>query len=179
MSLDDDLIRSCCTLCTFTACRLIDTLYENLGTLYRSSGWHTVYFTFSAAIVLLASAKVEELGPRVTANDIEGSWARCWHILQHYDGQIHSAAHARSILQTMKARVTDTTRREGDPQRPAGQDNSAMRPDTNGTAAPYGNEIFPQINLDDIDLSFSADNMSEAWFGQQLINLDWLEMPQI
>lgn len=42
-SLDDEVIRSCCNLCTLTACRLIDTLYANLGTLYRSSGWHTVY----------------------------------------------------------------------------------------------------------------------------------------
>lgn len=42
-SLDDEVIRSCCCLCVSTACRLIDTLYANLGTLYRSSGWHTVY----------------------------------------------------------------------------------------------------------------------------------------
>ncbi|UJO19783.1 Sorbicillinoid biosynthetic cluster transcription factor sor3 [Fulvia fulva] len=179
MSLDDDLIRSCCTLCTFTACRLIDTLYENLGTLYRSSGWHTVYFTFSAAIVLLASSKVEELGPHVNRPTIEAAWARCWQVLQHYEGQIHSAAHARNILQTMKARMTDSFRRGGDSQRTVAHDNYAVRQDTNGTATAYNNEIYPQISLDDIDLTFSADNMSEAWFGQQLISLDWLEMSQM
>ncbi|EME41620.1 C6 transcription factor-like protein [Dothistroma septosporum NZE10] len=179
MSLDDDLIKSCCTLCTFTACRLIDTLYENLGTLYRSSGWHTVYFTFSAAIVLLASSKVEELGPRVTPNDIEASWARCWQILQHYEGQIHSAAHARTLLQTMKVRVAEFSRREGNHQRTLAPDNSEVRRNTNEITTVCNNEVYPQINLDDIDLTFSADNMSEAWFGQQLTNLDWLEVPQM
>lgn len=46
-SLDDEVIRSCCNLCVSTACRLIDTLYANLGTLYRSTGWHTVYCKWS------------------------------------------------------------------------------------------------------------------------------------
>lgn len=42
-SLDDEVIRSCRNRCVSTACRLIDTVYDNLGTLYRSSGWHAVY----------------------------------------------------------------------------------------------------------------------------------------
>lgn len=38
--------------------------------------------------------------------------------------------------------------------------------------------MYPALNLDDPDL-FSTDNISEAWYGQQLINLDWLEIPQL
>jgi hypothetical protein len=41
--LGDEVIRVCCNSCVSTACRLIDTLFINLGTLYRSSGWHSVY----------------------------------------------------------------------------------------------------------------------------------------
>lgn len=129
-SLDDEVIRCCCNLCTMTACRLIDTLYANLGTLYRSSGWHTVYcksamssdmvlvlttilVTFSAAIVLLASSKIEEFQPRVAESDIEASWARCLLILEHYENQIHSANHAKHILRTMKTRISDVARAHG------------------------------------------------------------------
>lgn len=42
-SLDEEVIQRCCTLCAETASRLIGTLHENLNTLYRSSGWHSVY----------------------------------------------------------------------------------------------------------------------------------------
>lgn len=55
--------------------------------------------------------------------------------------------------------------------------NSANKPAQNGLPTAAEPDIYAQLNLDDIDL-FSADNISEAWFGQQLINLDWLELPQ-
>lgn len=42
-SLDNEVIKRCCTLCIDTASRLVDTIYSNLDTLYRSSGWHSVY----------------------------------------------------------------------------------------------------------------------------------------
>lgn len=54
----------------------------------------------------------------------------------------------------------------------------ASKPMQNGHGSAPEADIYSQLNLDDIDL-FSADNISEAWFGQQLINLDWLELPQI
>lgn len=54
----------------------------------------------------------------------------------------------------------------------------ALKPMQNGNGALPDADIYSQLNLDDIDL-FSADNISEAWFGQQLINLDWLELPQM
>lgn len=46
-SLDEEVIQRCCTLCAETASRLIETLHENLNTLYRSSGWHSVYCKYS------------------------------------------------------------------------------------------------------------------------------------
>ena len=37
---------------------------------------------------------------------------------------------------------------------------------------------YPPVNLD-FTHPFGAENMSEAWFGQQLMNLDWLEAPNM
>lgn len=42
-TLDRDIIYRCCELCVRTACLLVDALHKNLGTLYRSYGWHCVY----------------------------------------------------------------------------------------------------------------------------------------
>lgn len=39
-------------------------------------------------------------------------------------------------------------------------------------------EMYPQLSLDDPEL-FSTDNIAEAWYGQQLVNLDWLEIPNL
>ena len=45
-SLDNDVIRSCCSRCISTACQLVDGIHANIHTLYRSSGWHSVYCEF-------------------------------------------------------------------------------------------------------------------------------------
>lgn len=46
-SLDDDVIRSCCSRCVSTASQLVDGIHANIHTLYRSSGWHSVYCELS------------------------------------------------------------------------------------------------------------------------------------
>lgn len=77
----------------------------------------------------------------------------------------------------MKAQIQQNTRANPAHDTSVPIDPSMMRlpPDTNGGASQ--NENYPQINLEELDL-FSTDNISEAWYGQQLINLDWLEIPQ-
>lgn len=180
LTLDSEVIRSCCDSCTLTACRLIDTLYDNLGTLYRSSGWHTVYFTFASAIVLLASSKTSSYRPQIAERDVEASWARCFYILEHYENQITSARHASQILQSMKARVSDIARGHPaaevhDPALDPSLHTSKPEMGTNGAAVSPA--IYPQLSLEEIE-ALSAD-ISQSWFGQQLVNLDWLELPQI
>lgn len=181
-TLDSEVIRSCCDSCTLTACRLIDTLYDNLGTLYRSSGWHTVYFTFASAIVLLASSKTSSYRPQIAERDVEASWARCFYILEHYENQIQSARHASQILRSMKARVSDIARGQHAPEPQDPVLDPAMqvsKPETvsDGNGAAVSPAIYPQISIEEIE-ALSAD-ISQSWFGQQLVNLDWLELPQI
>ena len=35
----------------------------------------------------------------------------------------------------------------------------------------------PDLSFEEFDL-MGFNNISDAWFGQQLINLDWLELPE-
>lgn len=124
-SLDEEVIQRCCTLCAETASRLIETLHENLNTLYRSSGWHSVYcklailgptghgtitnddaVCFSAATVLLAACKCPDVAVTVGDPGFERDWARCLYILHHYEDQITSASQAIQVLEVMKQSVS-------------------------------------------------------------------------
>ena len=123
-NLDDEVVKSCCNLCIRTAYDLVDNLYDNLGTLYRSSGWHAVYcesdlmqgfqalamltllpVTFSAAIVLLASLKCDMVVVHAGEPDFEACWSHCISILEHYRDQISSAKHAILVLKAMRDQI--------------------------------------------------------------------------
>ncbi|KXT11592.1 hypothetical protein AC579_3123 [Pseudocercospora musae] len=179
-TLDDEVTRSCCNRCVLTARRLIDTLYDNIGTLYRASGWHSVYFTFSSAMVLLASWQSDDdhtPGPEMDQR--ESSWVRCLAILDHYVEQIHSAHHAVKILKTIKAQIWNVSRANAMQASSEQQKmESNMRLPAEVNAGIPTAEMYPQLSLDDPEL-FSADNIAEAWYGQQLVNLDWLEIPNL
>lgn len=46
-------------------------------------------------------------------------------------------------------------------------------------AAPVQQDMpWPELNFDGLD-PFGFENISDAWFGQQIINLDWLELPEL
>ncbi|WPA98880.1 uncharacterized protein RHO25_003493 [Cercospora beticola] len=175
-SLDDDVIRTCCGRCVTTACQLVDVIHDNIHTLYRSSGWHSVYFTFSAAMTLLASWKVNDLHSRLDGDHRESAWLRCLVILEHYEHQIHSAEQAIKILKSLKAQILQPSHMQGKSMR-GGTIIQSLPPTVNGTT-PAAASMYPAVNLDDADL-FSTDNISDAWYGQQLVNLDWLEIPQL
>ena len=123
-SLDADLVKNCCNLCLKTAYRLVDAIYFNLNTLYRSSGWHAVYCTspsppshrstraklssvsFSAAIVLLASLKCPLVDCQVGDEKFESCWARCMAVFEHYRDQIQSAPHIILLLRAIRRQMT-------------------------------------------------------------------------
>jgi hypothetical protein len=178
--LGDEIIRACCNSCVSTACRLIDTLYINLGTLYRSSGWHSVYFTFAAAIVLLAYSKIDAYRPEPHVSDMPTAWNRCLAILSFYEDQIPSARNAIQILNTMKAQVLDVSARSRAASQAPSSSNtpypslrSAAPMDANGNG---NGSLHPDLwSLEDVEF-FGNENISEAWYGQQMTNLDWLEV---
>ncbi|SMR48120.1 unnamed protein product [Zymoseptoria tritici ST99CH_1E4] len=183
--LGDEVIRACCNSCVSTACRLIDSVYANLGTLYRSSGWHSVYFTFSSAIVLLAYTKIDAYRPEPNVSDMPTAWNRCLAILNFHEDQIPSARNAIQILNTMKAQVLDVQARSRAVSQAPTSANSpypslhaALPVDANGLVNGGGlqaTDVFGGMNLEDAGF-FGNENISEAWYGQQMANLEWLEV---
>jgi hypothetical protein len=212
-SLDDDVVQDCCNRCISTACQLVGAIHDNIGTLYRSSGWHSVYLTFAAAVTLLASYKATKQ-LRLPNDDRETAWVRSLAILEHYESQIPSAAHAMGILKSIKAQIlpassgvapgmspdqwhssghvlpTDfpfsplaaPSTNESSQLDPALRAASDLLPDHDGAAetavmeaaAPV--DLHARISVEDSQV-FNAMNISEAWYGQQLLDLDWLEIP--
>ncbi|KAM0719397.1 hypothetical protein Q7P37_005302 [Cladosporium fusiforme] len=189
-SLDEEVIQRCCTLCAETASRLIETLHENLDTLYRSSGWHSVYFTFSAATVLLAACKCPDVAVSVGDPSFEKDWSRCLFILHHYEDQITSATQAIQVLELMKQSVSGNgfSNQQNQAQqqgRSPFQNTTMPPPPTQQQMPPIAATAIPDYNAMantmPVDLQSvnpfmpGMDSMSEAWFGQQLLNMDWLD----
>lgn len=149
--------------------------------------------TFAAAIVLLAYSKIGEYRPEADVSDMGTAWTRCLSILQYYEDQIPSANHAIRILHSMKNQVLETARIQGrsssyNPQVFIIADSSKVQANNQGQSLPpyhtpgsaNGNGAIStplNLNLEDGDF-FGAENLTEAWYGQQLINLDWLDFPQ-
>jgi hypothetical protein len=61
--------------------------------------------TFSSAIVLLASLKSNSLAIESTDTAFQAHWTRCISILDHYEAQVPSAAHASKMLRAVQRRM--------------------------------------------------------------------------
>jgi len=210
--LQKDLAIGVCTLCVKTAHLLVDTIHAHLNTEYRSSGWHTVYFAFAAATILLAA----QLSPLIQASlssehSFESSWMSCIKILEHHQVQIHSAERAITILRALKEKVQATSPSEpvttnqsnqnppassitgtptfGDPSTASEFSNPPATPTipqeypavTNGTIPDNvftGTGIgIEQISM--FDTNMQMDSINDAWFTQQLSDLNWLDYYQV
>jgi hypothetical protein len=118
--LDTDIMASACNLCVKTAHLLVERLYENLGTPYRTSAWHTVYckctsmvycfttfakwrlVTVGSAIVLLAAQRCPTVDERLKVESSGKTWDHCLNILSHFKQQIATSQQAIQQLQALK-----------------------------------------------------------------------------
>ncbi|PON26671.1 hypothetical protein TGAM01_v204681 [Trichoderma gamsii] len=144
--LDDYIISRYCDLCINTAHRLIETIFEHLDTAYKSFGWHSVYFTFAAATILLASMRLPE-------------------------GNIQTASRAIQVLEALRCQIHGGHPEETDTR--SSIDDTPVSDEQMKTEMPldFTNQLdFSQFN------PFGSYNLYDAWFGQHLINLDALEM---
>ncbi|KAI9644448.1 hypothetical protein NHQ30_006469 [Ciborinia camelliae] len=198
--LQKDLTIGVCTLCVKTAHLLVETIHENIDTEYRSSGWHTVYFAFAAATILLA-AQLSPLiqGSLSTEHCFETSWKSCIKIIDHHKVQIQSASRAITILEALKEKIrakrpphtiinpengnnllipniTDSTTYPS-PQfpHPSGSDPAEYSSMMN-SGVPDGGMSIENISM--FDNSMQIDSMNDAWFTQQLSDLNWLDYYQ-
>ncbi|CAH0025678.1 unnamed protein product [Clonostachys rhizophaga] len=168
--LDHAVIQQCCELCLQTAYGLVDTLYWNLGTLYRTSGWHTVYFTFSATIVLLASLKCELLDLQPGDKAFRTCWSRSLSILKHYEHQVHSASHAIHSLTEIRRRVFQTT---GSALNPKVGELSPTPPVDNNLVALFDAHSFDISSSG--DASSTCDPITENFLATDLMHAEWLD----
>ncbi|KAF7886500.1 uncharacterized protein EAF01_011178 [Botrytis porri] len=196
--LTKDLAIGVCTLCVKSAHLLVETIHENLNTEYRSSGWHTVYFAFAAATILLAA----QLSPLIqaslsTEHYFETSWTSCIEILEHYQVQIQSAKRAINILENLKEKVQ--ARRSAEITKPSNGNSLESNITGNPTRAeldftnpqwstpPDSSTIVPGVpygglgndNIIMFDTGMQMDSMNDAWFTQQLSDLNWLDYYQV
>ncbi|KAG6000349.1 hypothetical protein E4U21_005558 [Claviceps maximensis] len=171
-NLDDGIIRQCCKLCIGTAYNLIDMVYVNLGNMYSSSSWHSVYFTFSSAIMMLASLKSNILNIQATDPSFELHWTRCFAILEYYKEHVCSAAHVIRSLQAVQQRMFKQKQK-------AGPDQLQLK---NLSLGGVGLTPVSQLSNADgpsfADGFYSLDDSLQDDSGTNLISLNWLELFQ-
>ncbi|KAG5951471.1 hypothetical protein E4U53_003021 [Claviceps sorghi] len=169
-TLDDGIIRQCCQLCIGTAYNLIDMVYVNLGNMYSSSSWHSVYFTFSSAIIMLASLKSNMLSIHPTDSSFQLHWTRCLAILDYYKEHVCSAVHVTRSLQAAQQRMFK--------QKQKGTDQfQSNNPPVVGVGLTPVSQLSNADGPSFGDGFYSLDDLQDD-SGANLISLNWLELFQ-
>ncbi|KAF2772652.1 hypothetical protein EJ03DRAFT_189480 [Teratosphaeria nubilosa] len=176
-ALDLAFIRETCQQCVDTAHMLIGALYDQLGTLYRSAGWHTVYFAFSAATVVLASCQSPATKSITTHESFESSWEKALRILEMHRPLLRTATRAIAVLQAMREHLLNV--RTIETPEIAKRDDAMVDPTTVGLP---GNLPTPNPQqsgpAQESFVDFNIDRISGAWLEQCLADFDWTGLPQ-
>jgi hypothetical protein len=173
-SLDSTLIDRACAMCTTTALTLIDTIHASMQSVLRNSVWYTVYFTFSSATVILASHIVSvkqelttstgtSLTPLITRQEFQRAWTVVIGILEYHEDRIHSASRAIHVLETLKAKTENHLGVD--------RGSSANSPNHGQSHQPTMEDLRQEEWTAD---DFNIGNLDDAWYIQDLSNLDFL-----
>ncbi|KAH8800258.1 fungal-specific transcription factor domain-containing protein [Xylogone sp. PMI_703] len=190
--LKQDFATSACTLCVNMTHTLLERLQESLSTPYRSPGWHMVYFAFASATVLIAAHICPLVKGDLEESSFMLSWSRAIAILNHHKAQIESAGRAIIVLEALKERVysmaiMDSWDKWSPPIHDQGTNISSLVTETSGSTNLSTNETqfltpelggsggidLPQYDMDMVGIG----SMNEAWFVEQLSDLNWLNLP--
>ncbi|KIX07471.1 uncharacterized protein Z518_02124 [Rhinocladiella mackenziei CBS 650.93] len=156
-SLEHHVVLKACSLCSKTAQLLINSLFDNLQSVFRCSGWYTVYFAFAAATVLICIRLSETPGTICTEEEFQISWDRVIAILRYHEPQIQSARRAVQILESFRHHQTNSAKVDSNFQQ--GFEDQV---DFASLPLPMYNDEFGSIN--------------NAWFTQQILSLDFLDI---
>jgi hypothetical protein len=123
-------------------------------------------------------------------------------VFEHYRDQIPSAAHAVLVLRAIRSQIMGNDASKHllslaghRPSRPCQKyiylrfsatmlttdlpNSELTTTSTTSPTAQLAQDLTgSELCFEDFDL-LGYNNMSDAWFGQQLINLDWLELPEV
>ncbi|KAF4629417.1 hypothetical protein G7Y89_g8733 [Cudoniella acicularis] len=169
LNVQNTLYKDLCTLCVSTAHDALKTLDRQLSSVYRSSPWHSLYFTFAAASVLVAATLCPYLGLQFDQNPCKASWDRALHIFAFHKAHVASAEKGIKALEIFRNYISTrgvTTQTAGAlfssniENTPAGGSSSlatSMAFDSNS-----GAQILPEISEFNDPLQ-----MDESWFVSQ------------
>ncbi|KAI6886897.1 hypothetical protein KC318_g15434 [Hortaea werneckii] len=144
----------------------LDQFFEALPQHLKSSGWHSVYFTFASATILLASTRLR-IDEQDDKSDFELSWNRCSAILKHYEQQTKSARRAAEALRTLRqqtmSQVHATDQASSNDRQEMHASLSTMPIDNElnvPQAVPDGTNSFDACEAQGTDFNF------DTWFNQ-------------
>ncbi|EXL68066.1 hypothetical protein FOPG_15863 [Fusarium oxysporum f. sp. conglutinans race 2 54008] len=153
-------------VCLDTSHELISVLHQDMGSVYRCSAWWTVYFTFGAATVILASLLSSP--QEDTTTSVDNSLSLAMAIFKHYTSEVESSAQAIQVIEILRDRLSrfrntgaSTLRSESQhverPSKWASQESEALFGYNVGDAEGYLH-------------GFTPDPLSEGWFSHQAMN---------
>jgi len=178
-------------ICLNTAVSLLSSIHTHMHSALRNSVWHTVYFTFSAATVLLVSQiqqlrgppSQQQLQPSTTPYwasslpkdgletfhhiDIfsqaafEDAWSKAVDILNYHTDRARWAGRALQVLEALRLRAMSP--------RVAPSGSKCQDLEVSHSTLP-----FPQMEGDVI--TASVETATDSWFLEHIINLDFFEM---
>ncbi|ETN45558.1 uncharacterized protein HMPREF1541_09390 [Cyphellophora europaea CBS 101466] len=165
-SLESQLNARASSVCADAARSLVAAIHANMHSVFRNSVWYTVYFTFSAATVLVASKiynirRLQDFSESTwESSDYQETWGKIIDILRYHEDRISSAGRAKQVLEALGSKV------------------EAMGERSHLTTSAAENNSFradPE-RRDWTAEDFSILNLSNAWFMQEITNLDFLNI---
>ncbi|CAM1503242.1 Fc.00g080180.m01.CDS01 [Cosmosporella sp. VM-42] len=96
------LQREICALSVSTAHETLEELHYQLSSIYRSSPWHTLYFTFAAASVLVAATLCPYLNVKLDQDPGKSSWNKALHIFEFHKAHVASAEKGIEALEKFR-----------------------------------------------------------------------------
>ncbi|KAL6702810.1 hypothetical protein ACN47E_000896 [Coniothyrium glycines] len=171
-SLGGELARRIGQVCRTTAHDLITVLHQNMGSVYRSSAWWTIYFTFGAAITVLAS---KLCCPQDDTDTLaEHSVLLAMEIFEYYTPEVGSATQAIQVLKGLQTRLSRSEKQGDDilyqqvqqPQRSDGP----LHYDSVFLYSPDGTNVGSRGQIR------TPDPLSEDWFTNQALNFNFQDL---
>ncbi|KAJ3541642.1 hypothetical protein NM208_g4515 [Fusarium decemcellulare] len=168
-SLRGEVAERMCQICLDTAHELISVLHQDMGSTYRSSAWWTVYFTFCAATVVLASLPhVTEEVPTASMNT---SLSLAMAILKHYTSEVASSAQAMQVIETLRDRLS-SVHNTGTSTPPSCQASEDVDQDPGALSG------FTFGNAEGYIPGLTPDPLSEDWFSHEAMRFNFQEFLQ-
>ncbi|KAH7109492.1 fungal-specific transcription factor domain-containing protein [Dactylonectria estremocensis] len=125
----------------------------------RCSAWWTIYFTFGAATVVLASLRSSQ---EDTTTSVDNSLSLAMAIFKHYTSEVESGAQAIQVIGVLRDRLSRVRNIGG-----STPGEGSQQTDSQESEALFGN------NVGDAEHCFIPDLLSEDWFSHQAMHFNF------